>query len=257
MMTQQDMQIYMTNIGISCKVRSMCDYVTDNEKGYLVIVDIPDYMDGVEYYVPEIKDISGIVNHSGMPKEYMNKRFRDFNMDFYGKDMSMVQRVLEKFVEKFNTFMTQGRGLYIFSQTKGSGKSLLACCIANEVLQNYQISCKFITITDYIDMYRNKNPALDRIRDADLLIIDDLGIQDETKEWINEIVYNLVDRRYRNQCVTIYTSNRNFKEKDISAEDRIASRVYGQCIPVQLPEVSVRAKLADKYRENFMRELFA
>lgn len=247
----------MINIGINCSVKTMRDYDAENEKGYLVTVDIPDYANDVEYYVPETKDVSGIINHSGMPQEYMNRNFNDFNFDMYGKDMSIQKKIVEKFVEKYHTFMQQGRGLYIYSRTKGSGKSLLACCIANEVLKNYQTTCKFITITDYIDMYRNKNPVLDRIRDASLLIIDDLGIQDETKEWINEIVYNLVDRRYRNQCVTIYTSNRDFQEKDISAEDRIASRVYGQCIPVQLPEVSVRAKLADKYREKFMRELLS
>ena len=245
----------MTNIGISGTVTAVKDYVSENEKGYLVTIDIPDYMNGVEYYVPEKHDISGIVNNSGMPQEYMSKTAKDFDFNYYGTDMTIVKKIINGAIKNFDEFMKQGRGLYIFSKTKGSGKTLLSCVIANEILKKHQISCKFVSVPDYIDMYRQKDPMLDRIRTADLLIIDDLGIQDETKDWINEIIYGLVDRRYKNMCYTIYTSNRNFSEKDISSEDRIASRVYGQCIPVQLPGVSVRAKLADKYREEFMRRV--
>lgn len=52
------------------------------------------------------------------------------------------------------TFRKQGRGLYIYSNTKGSGKTLLACCLANEVLKKQDVSVKFTTvIIDLAQLY--------------------------------------------------------------------------------------------------------
>ena len=252
-MTLESMQTYMNSIGYSGEVKKCVEYNSESEHGYLVYITHPDYTYPVEFYVPDRKDISGIVNNSGMPPEYMSKMGNDFDFDLYGKDMTPVKKIVNGAIANFMEFEKQGRGLYIYSKTKGSGKTMLSCVIANEILKHNQVTCKFITITDYIDMYRNKDPLLDGIRNASILIIDDFGVQDESKDWINEIVYSLVNRRYNSQCMTIYTSNKDFSEKTISAEDRTASRIYGACIPVQLPGVSIRSKLADKYRQSFMQ----
>lgn len=251
-MTQENMQTYMQSIGFEGEITKMVECSSDTEKGYLVSITNPDYPYPLEYYVPERHDISGIVNHSGMPQEYMSKCGRDFNFDLYGKDMNAVKKIINGAILNFAEFEKQGRGLYIYSKTKGSGKTMLSCVIANEILKKNQVTCKFISVPDYLDLYRNKDPLIDRIKDAAILIIDDFGIQDESKDWINEIMYGLVDRRYRSMAMTIYTSNKDFTEKAISKEDRIASRIYGSCVPVQLPEISIRTKLANESRARFM-----
>lgn len=252
-MTLENMKTYISGLGYDWTVTGVVECSSENEKGYLVTVNIPDYGEGIEYYIPEKRDISGIINNSGMPPEYMSKTAKDFKFDLYDADMTKVKQIVNAAILSYQDFVKQGRGLYIFSNTKGSGKTMLSCVIANEILKRNQTTCKFVTVTDYVEMYRAKDPMLDRIRNATLLIVDDLGVQDESKDWINEIVYSLVDLRYRNMCCTIYTSNRDFTEKDIAAEDRTASRIYGSCVPVQLPGVSIRANMADAYRHEFVR----
>lgn len=256
-MTLENMQTYMHSMGFEGEVTKFVECSSDSEKGYLVYITDPDYPYPLEYYIPERHDITGIVNLSGMPQEYMSKMGNDFDFDLYGKDMTTVKKVINGAIMNFAEFEKQGRGLYIYSKTKGSGKTMLSCVIANEILKRNQVTCKFVSVPDYLDMYRNKDPMIDRIKDAAVLIIDDFGIQDESKDWINEIMYGLVDRRYKSMCMTIYTSNHDFTEKAISKEDRIASRIYGSCIPVQLPEVSIRTKMADKYRSSFMEGVLA
>ncbi len=36
--------------------------------------------------------------------------------------------------------------------TKGSGKTMLACCIVNEVLKEFDIPVKFISMPEYIEL---------------------------------------------------------------------------------------------------------
>lgn len=254
-MTLENMQTYMHSIGFSGEVVKCVEIESANEKGNLVYITMEGYNYPIEYYIPERRDASGIINHSGMPQEYMSKYGKDFNFELYGKDMTAVKKIINGAILNFAEFEKQGRGLYIYSKTKGSGKTMLSCVIANEILKKNQVTCKFVSVPDYLDMYRNKDPMIDRIKDASILIIDDFGIQDESKDWINEIMYGLVDRRYKAMAMTIYTSNHDFTERAISKEDRIASRIYGSCVPIQLPEVSIRTRLADTYRKTFMQEV--
>lgn len=251
-MDRQTIQTLMKNIGIDCEVLSSQDLLSD--PGCLVNVDIEGY-GPAEFYIPTSFDMSGVINHSGMPLEYMSKTGDDFKFDIYGEDVSAIKPIVNAAIMNYLDFSKSGEGLYIYSTTKGSGKTMLACVIANEVLKRHQITCKFISIPDYIEMHRERNPELDRIKNASLLIVDDFGVQDESKDWINEIIYGLVDWRYRNLGVTIYTSNKGFSEKEISKEDRIASRVYSRSVPIKLPSVSIRARKADQYRDKFLREV--
>lgn len=56
------------------------------------------------------------------------------------------------FVKRFDMFRKHGSGLYIYSDTKGSGKTMLACCIVNEVLKEFDIPVKFISMPEYIEL---------------------------------------------------------------------------------------------------------
>ena len=251
----QVLRIRIGNTEQECTVRNTYEYKTDRETGILAGIDIPGYANNVEYYFLTNKDSSGILNNSGMPLEYMSKRAKDFKFDLYHENMDFQKKIVNAMVKRFNEFRMQGRGLYIYSKCSGSGKTLLACVIANEIIKEYQISCKFVTVTDYRDLCKRKEPGLERIMDADLLIIDDIGAQDEKQGWINEILHSLIDRRSKGMRSTIFTSNRDFRRSAISANERLGSIICDISVPVKLPEESIRDHQADKFRENFISGL--
>ena len=68
-----------------------------------------------------------------IPFKYMDKRGNDFNWSVYRCDVSSQKEIVNAFVSKFEKFRSESKGLYIYSKVKGSGKTMLACCILNEL----------------------------------------------------------------------------------------------------------------------------
>jgi DNA replication protein DnaC len=112
--------------------------------------------------------------------------------------------------------------------TYGCGKTHLAAAIANALVERGQ-AVVFMNVTDLLDHLREAFSAgvgeslmsrLDRIRDAPVLILDDLGAESPTP-WAMEKLYQIINFRYNGNLPTVVTSNR-----DISRlEPRIASRL--------------------------------
>lgn len=191
---------------------------------------------------------------SGIPLEYVYKSANSFDWSKYGEDMITQKRIINAFVMEFNSFKREGRGLYICSETRGSGKTFLACCAAKEILKRHDITVKFINTPDYIELIKEKDDGSrekrNSIVDATLLILDDIGAQVENKEWITTALFRLIDRRYTNHLPTIFTSN--VYMENLKTDERIADRIYSVSVPVPMPEVSVRRNLADKHTKEFL-----
>ena len=194
---------------------------------------------------------------SGMPKEYAYKTGKDFLWSRYGEDVYFQKNVTNAFVGRFDEFRKQGRGLYIYSKTKGSGKTMLACCITNEVLKRHDIPVKFISMPEYIELVRDKNEgARERVQalmDAVLLVVDDIGTTSDDKEWISNSIFRLVNRRHENLLPTIYTSNVPILA--LKCDERITSRIYEDAISIAMPEISIRREKADQDHKEFLAKV--
>lgn len=197
-------------------------------------------------------------NRSGMPLEYAYCTGKSIDWGKYGsQDITTQKNIVNAFVINFKAFQREGRGLYFYSDTKGSGKTMVACAVANEILKAHDISVKFISVTDYIELVKAKdNCSRERIQsilEAGLLILDDVGAQVENKEWITTALFRLIDRRYTNHYPTIFTSN--VRMEDLKTDERIAERIYAISVPVIMPEVNVRKQIADSRTKKFIQEV--
>ncbi len=197
-------------------------------------------------------------SRSGMPLEYVYCTGKSIDWTKYGaEDVTAQKGIVNAFVINFAMFQREGRGLYLYSDTKGSGKTMIACAVANEILKAHDISVKFISMTDYIELVRAKDDAsrenIKAIFEAGLLILDDIGAQAESKDWITTALFRLVDRRYTNHYPTIFTSN--VRMEDLKTDPRIADRIYAVSVPVIMPEVNVRRQMADKHTKEFIRTI--
>jgi DNA replication protein DnaC len=83
---------------------------------------------------------------------------------------------------------------------------------------------------------------LDRLADADLLHIDDLGAEHRT-EWVLEQLYSIINARYQDERSTIVTSNLSRDELAEQLGERIVSRLEGCC--ELLPFYGVDARRVD------------
>lgn len=196
-------------------------------------------------------------NRSGMPPEYVYCTGRDIDWGYYPEDVTLQKNIVNAFVINFEMFQREGRGLYFYSDTKGSGKTMIACAVANEILRTHDISVKFISVIDYIELVKAKDDAsrgnIKAILEAGLLILDDVGAQVENKDWITTALFRLIDRRYTNHYPTIFTSN--VRMEDLKTDSRILDRIYAVSVPVIMPEVNVRRQIADKHTKDFIKSI--
>lgn len=191
-----------------------------------------------------------------IPREYANKMARHFNFNLYGCDTSNMKQSVNSFIVNFKQYEEKGYGLYIHSKTKGTGKTMLACIILNEISTRYMAVTKFITIYDYLELtkksYGDKGTDTGAINNAQVLVIDDIGAH-MNKEWIDTVLFNLIDRRCSNKLVTIYTSNLAIDSLCIG--DRAISRIKDKSFIINVPEVSIRDIQTEKKHEEFRRKL--
>lgn len=254
-------QIYIGNLCLEGVIDKIFTVDGKDAKGVIESYSVEGYGITQDFWYPDGTMLAEHVERrkslSLMPPEYVYKRARDFDWTVYLEDTAPQKRVANAFVTQFDDFRRQGRGLYIFSETKGSGKTLLACCIANEILACRDISVKFVSVTEYIELIKSKNEA-DRevtrsIFDCGLLILDDIGAEASEKDWIRASIFRLVDYRDKNMLSTIYTSN--YKMESLPGDDRTLNRILGHSIPVPMPELSVRSLKARKKTDEFLKKV--
>ncbi len=205
---------------------------------------------------------------SGFPGEFHDvdiTRFRwDAYGDTYGKYMADMRKIVDSFWENYNSWSMDGMGLYIWSNTRGTGKTFLACCLGQSVKLKYRASVKFVTSIDYLaavtESYREENRGMDSsqtYRDCDLLILDDLGaeIRSTKNNWTDKEFFRLLNGRFSQGKVTIITSNMALS--DLKIDDRISSRINAKSIIIALPEVSIRNMSAKKTKKEFIDKVCA
>lgn len=216
------------------------------------------------YGVADFVENSGVSDgefrrsRSMMPFNYMDKTGEDFRWDIYDEDVTFEKQLANSFIVNFIEYQKAGKGLYIHSETKGSGKTMLACCLANELMRRRDICVKFISVPELLERTKmrykdfSEKEEMDRIRNAELLILDDLGAEMK-KEWVDTELFRLIDQRYGSRSVTVFTSNIEIEK--LKLNDRIVDRIYSMCIQLNLPEVSIRKMMAKNENNNFLSEV--
>jgi len=69
--------------------------------------------------------------------------------------------------------------------------------------------------------------------DCRLLFLDDLGAEKVT-DWALETLFTLINDRYERMLPTVYTSNLDPRQLSENLGDRIASRIVGSCVLINL-----------------------
>ena len=192
-----------------------------------------------------IKDM----RRAGFPEEEMQNW--TFNAD--DRTNERITNVALKYVENFDTMRKSGKGLLLYG-TVGTGKTFAAACIANALIDK-GFPCLVTNFARLINtisgMYDGKQEYIDGLNRFALLVIDDLASEADT-EYRNEIIFNVIDSRYRAGLPMIITTNLTAAELKNSADirkQRIYSRLFERCIPVEVKGSDRRRdKLKDDYK---------
>ena len=159
-----------------------------------------------------------------------------------------------RYVERWQTMRAENLGLLLWGSV-GTGKSFLAGCIANALMEQ-EVPVRmtnFARIMNELNSsFSGRNAVVDRICRYPLLIIDDFGMERGTA-YALEQVYNIVDSRYRSQKPLIVTTNLTLDEirhPQDTAHARIYDRILEMCVPISCIGASLRKENAQKKLES-------
>ena len=213
-------------------------------------------------------DVQKVRKTADIPTAFYNKGMADFDWNIYVNDEGMLEntehqkRIVDMFISDFRKFEAQNISFYIYSKTKGSGKTFLASCICNEIMEKYAIKTRFVNASELIDISTSgdknasdeyKRNPMKLLYECKFLVIDDLGHKNTSSEWFEDLMYKLLDYRMTNERMTMITSNVPIEE--LRLNERITDRIDKMCMKFHLPEICVRSKEAREARQMLLKDL--
>jgi len=146
-------------------------------------------------------------------------------------------RVAKRYAE---TFSAKSNSLVFYSPGNGTGKTHLAVCIANHVLNIKRAPVLFKKARDLmLDIRRTFSDGgdlteadiLDRVLSVQLLVLDDVGV-DPTSQWLQATYWTVFDRRLDWQLPVVVTTNKPLEAPagEVCLNDRIGDGALSRLV---------------------------
>jgi len=152
---------------------------------------------------------------SNIPKRYQHCTLANFRA--YNESLQHALEAATLLTERFPTASTReqlGRGLFL-DGAPGVGKTHLAVAVLKAIVEKSAARALFYDTRDLLRVIRStydpsiRTTELEVLRPvmtADLLVLDDLGAE-KTSEWVEETMNLIVNTRYNERRLTIFTTN--------------------------------------------------
>jgi len=151
--------------------------------------------------------------------------------------------LLQECYSRAREYAEMPEGWLLFQGNYGSGKTHLAIAIANHRLAQGD-DVLFMTTPDLLDHLRaTYGPSADieydelfeRVRNASLLVLDDLGTESPTP-WAQEKLFQLLNHRYLHRLPTVLTMNLDTAQLDPRLRSRLGDRGLVRRVDMELPD---------------------
>lgn len=162
-----------------------------------------------------------------------------------------------RYVEHWEDMRTDNIGC-LFWGGVGTGKSYLAGCIANALMEKeipVRMTNFALILNDLAASFEGRNEYISRLCRYPLLILDDFGMERGT-EYGLEQVFNVIDSRYRSGKPLIVTTNLTLDDlhnPEDTAHSRIYDRLLSMCVPVRFTGDNFRQETAKRKMESMKK----
>ena len=139
------------------------------------------------------------------------------------------QEMFRQALERARAFAEDPKGWLVLGGPSGCGKTHLAAAMVNRALEKGQHAF-FMFVPDLLDHLRSTftpnsevpyDQLFEQVRNAPLLVLDDLGGQSSTP-WAQEKLYQIINHRYVGQLPTVFTLGVPIEQLDIRLQTRLS-----------------------------------
>lgn len=231
---------------------------------------ITEVVDGVEVAFPckcrEENRMRRRIRFAEIPEAFKDMTLATFRTSVYKapesrRTINVACAMIKEYIGAFDEAKSKGMGLYLYSRTKGSGKTRMAASLANEIMQKHDTGVKFATSMNILaeirrtydnDSEYTESQLLDALVMAEVLVVDDFGTEKAT-QWVRDKFYQIVNSRYVERKITIFTSNEPIQGLDY--DERITNRIKERCYQIDFPEESVREHIYQENMRNMVEKI--
>lgn len=151
---------------------------------------------------------------------------------------------VKTYAENLQSHLRMGDGL-LLSGKPGTGKTHLATAVVHHALE-LGVEAMIVNSTDLLRSLRPSAPepekTEEKYRTIDLLVIDDLG-KEKFSEWVEEVIYHLVNYRLNDLRATIITTNLGQVELNERVGQATVDRILQMCAPLRMDAESMRQRI--------------
>ena len=220
----------------NCKGICFCK---NEMKGYKLIPNVLDNKINFEYeacsYMKKNLKETSFLNNIKLynePSELKNARIKDIYVD--DKSRVEVIKYINDYIKNYNK--DRLKALYL-TGSFGSGKTYLISALFNE-LAKQNVTSVIVYFPEFLrtlkssfnDIENSYNERFNHVKNAKLLLIDDIGAENLTTWGRDEILGTILQYRMQENLPTFFTSNLNMKELEehlsitTSSSDKVKAR---------------------------------